>query len=125
MGKYIDKTMVSKAIISKIRNDRNPKEIRAVHLEEYKSPEKISLNSDKESFVPDIEAVYEKENIVYEIELDDKIAVNKWRTLSKYARKSNGNFYLVVPRKLKEFIKKELDKNAVNAGLITFGTKAD
>ena len=125
MGKYIDKQLVSKAIISKIRNDRSPKEIRAAHLEEFKSPEKISFNSGTESFVPDIEAVYEKENIVYEIELDNKITVNKWRTLSKYARKSNGNFYLVVPRQLKEFIKKELDNNDVNAGVITFGTKTD
>lgn len=125
MGKRIDKSMVSQAVITKIRNDRNPKEIKATHLEEYESPEKISFNSDTESFVPDIEAVYEKEKIVYEIELDNKITVNKWRTFSKYARKSNGNFYLVVPRQLKEFIQKELVDNDVNAGVITFGTKPD
>jgi len=125
MEKVIDKSMVSHAIITKIRNDRNPKVIRAAHLEEYESPEKISLNPSDQSFVPDIEAVYEKENIVYEIELNNKIKVNKWRAFSKYVRKSNGSFYLVVPKQLKEFIKKELEENDVNAGVITFGTQPD
>lgn len=125
MGKDIDKSMVSQAIISKITNDRNPKVIRAAHLEEYESPEKITLNPGDFTFVPDIEAVYESENIVYEIELNTKIKVNKWRAFSKYVRKSNGSFYLVVPKKLKEFIKKELEDNDVNAGVITFGTQPD
>jgi hypothetical protein len=124
MGKNINKLMVSQAIISKIKNERNPKVIRALYPEEYESPEQISLNTGSESFVPDIEVVYEKENIVYEIELNDKITVNKWHAFSKYVRKSNGSFYLVVPKQLKEFIKKEMEDNAVNAGVITFGTKS-
>jgi hypothetical protein len=125
MEKNIDKSMVSQAIISKIRNDRNPKVIRAAHLEEYESPEEISLNPGNQSFVPDIEAVYEKENIVYEIELNNKIKIDKWHAFSKYVRESNGSFYLVVPKQLKEFIKKELEDNEVNAGVITFGTQPD
>jgi hypothetical protein len=123
MAKNIDKPMVSRAIISKISSERNPKIIKALHLEEYESPEKISLSPGEKSFVPDIEAVYERENIVYEIELNDKIMVNKWRTFSKYVRKSNGSFYLVIPRQLKDFIKKELEDNSINAGVITFGTQ--
>lgn len=124
MGTQIDKSMVSQAIISNIINKRNPKEIRASHLNEYNSPEKIPTNSGIETYVPDIEAVYEKENTVYEIELNDKVKVNKWRAFSKYVRKSNGSFYLVVPKPLKEFVKKVLEDNAINAGVITFGTQA-
>lgn len=124
MGKDIDKSKVSQAIISKIKNDRNPKVIRAAHLEEYESPEKISYNPGNQYFVPDIEAVYDQENIVYEIELNNKIKVDKWRAFSKYVRESNGSFYLVVPKQLKEFIKKEMEDNDVNAGIITFGTQS-
>jgi hypothetical protein len=121
----IDKSKVSKVIISKITQDRNPEVIRAAHLEEYESPEKISLSTDNQSFVPDIEAVYEKEKVVYEIELNNKILIDKWRAISKYVRKSNGSFYLVVPKHLKEFMKKELEDNDVNAGIITFSTQPD
>lgn len=122
---HIDKSKVSQVIISKIRNDRNPEVIRAAHLEEYESPEKISSGTGKQFFVPDIEAVYEKEIVVYEIELINKIKVDKWRAFSKYVRKSNGSFYLVVPKHLKEFMKKELEDNDVNAGIITFSTQPD
>jgi hypothetical protein len=121
---HIDKSKLSQVIISKIRNDRNPDVIRAVHLKEFESPEKISLSSGNQYFVPDIEAVYENEIIVYEIELTNKIMVDKWRAFSKYVRKSNGSFYLVVPKQLKEFMKKELEDNDVNAGIITFSTQS-
>jgi hypothetical protein len=122
MAKQIDKSMVSHAIVSKINKDRNPIEIRASHLDEYKNPGKISIYSRQEFFVPDIEAIYEKENVVYEIELDEKLKVTKWLAFSKYVRKSNGSFYLVVPMQFKESFRKILENNAVNAGLITFDT---
>jgi hypothetical protein len=125
MGRKVNKATVSHAIISKIARERKPKEIRTAHIKGYKKPTKVILNSTEKSFTPDIEAVYENENVVYEIELNKKMPVEKWQSFSKYVRKKNGSFYLVVPQKLKEFIKKVLHEKEVNAGVITFATEPE
>lgn len=123
MEQKINKSMVIRAIVSKIQDERNPKEIRTNHIVGYKSPLNITLNESDETFVPDIEAIYENETVIYEIELNKKILLNKWRTLSKYVRDKNGSFYLVVPNFLKELVRKELEDKQVNAGVITFATE--
>lgn len=122
MIEKINKSMVSRAIISKIEDERNPKEIRTKHVVGYKSPSEVS-NKNNHEFTPDIAAIYENETIMYEIELDTKMPVEKWRTLSKFVHKNNGSFYLVVPNQLKELVKKELEEKEVNAGVITFATE--
>lgn len=123
MGQIINKSMVSRAIISKIEDERNPKEIRTNHVVGYKSPIEVSDGQSNKEFTPDIAAIYENETIVYEIELDKQMPIEKWQTLSKYVRKYNGSFYLVVPNTLKDLVKKELEENEVNAGVITFATE--
>jgi len=123
MGQIINKSMVSRAIISKIEDERNPKEIRTNHVVGYKSPIEVSDEKSNEEFTPDIAAIYENETIVYEIELDKQMPVKKWQTLSKYVRKYNGSFYVVVPNTLKELVKNKLEENEVNAGVITFATE--
>lgn len=122
MIEKINKSMVSRAIISKIEEERNPKEIRTNHIVGYKSPSEVSDKNNHE-FTPDIAAIYENETIMYEIELDTKMPVEKWQTFSKYVHKKNGSFYLVVPNQLKEIVKKELEEKQVNAGVITFATE--
>lgn len=122
MEQKINKSMVSRAIISKLEEERNPKEIKTNHVVGYNSPDRLSSDNIAESFVPDIAAIYENETIVYEIELNKKMPVDKWRTFSKHARKNKGNFYLVIPKYLKESIKNKLEQEEVNAGVITFDT---
>ena len=122
MIQKINKSMVSRAIISKIEEERNPKEIRTNHLVGYNSPSEVSNKTNKE-FTPDIAAIYEDEIIMYEIELDTNLPVEKWQTFSKHVHQNNGSFYLVVPNQLKEIVKKELEEKQVNAGVITFATE--
>jgi hypothetical protein len=124
MKDKINKTMVIHAIISKIKRDRNPREIRTAHVEGLKEPEKIESKYSEKSFVPDIEAVYENEHIVYEIELDKQFASEKWQTFSNYVSNYNGSFYLVVPKSLKKHVQQHLEEEEINAGVITFASKS-
>ena len=121
----INKSMVSRAIISKIEDERNPNEIRTKHVVGYKSPLAVFDKKNDKEFTPDITAIFENETIIYEIELDTQMSVVKWQTFSSYARKNNGSLYLVVPNILTERVKGVLDKNEVNAGIITFATETN
>jgi len=123
MEQKIDKSIVSRAIVSKLEDERSPKEIKTNHIVGFKSPARVSLQNKDKSYVPDIAAIYENETIVYEIELNKKMHVNKWRAFSQYVKNNNGSFYLVVPNNLKEHVKKELEEKQVNAGVITFATE--
>ena len=123
MKDQINKTMVIQAIISKIIRNKNPKEIRTSYVEGLKNPKKIESKYSEKSFIPDIEAVYENEHIVYEIELDKNLPVEKWKTFSKYVNNYTGSFYLVVPTSIKEYMKQHLEQEEINAGVITFATE--
>ncbi len=120
--RIIDKTMVARAVISKIQDETKPEVIKAKHIKEYDMPSKISIKGENNGYIPDIAISFKEKTHVYEIELDKKMATEKWRLLSLYAKKNNGNLYLVVPDYLKEDIKKEIQDNNINAGLIYFNT---
>lgn len=122
MTQSIDKTLITRAIISKIQDETKPLKIQAKHVLGFDSPNKISLKGQDEGFVPDIAVIYEKKTIVYEIELNKTMPVDKWHLLSLFARKHNGSLYLVVPEYLKNPIKKEISENEINAGVIVFQT---
>jgi len=123
MTQRMNKTIVSRAIISKIEIENHPKEVRTKHVMGYETPNKILVQGNDEGYVPDIAAFYDDETVVYEIELNKAMPIEKWKSLSMYARKNHGRFYLVVPDYLKEEIKAEMKENEVNAGLIYFNTE--
>ena len=121
--KDFDKTMVSRAVISKIQDDRNPDMIKAKYINRFKDPDTIYRKKNEIGYKPDIIA-FNKDNInIYEIELDDKMPLDKWELFSAYARKNNGNLYLVIPDYLKEKIKAKVKKENILTGLIYFDTK--
>jgi hypothetical protein len=120
MAQTLDKTMVTRAVIIKIEEERKPKKIKTKHVLGYDSPNKISYKGKEEGYTPDIAAVFDNGTNVYEIELNKTMPVEKWRILSLYARKNNGNLYLVVPDYLKEPIKEEIKDKDISAGVIYF-----
>lgn len=123
MAQVIDKTMVTRAVISKIEEEDNPQKIKAKHVVGYDSPNKVSIKGNDEGYTPDIAVVYDNSTTVYEIELNKSVSVDKWRALSLYARKNNGNLYLVVPDYLKEPITEKITEKEINAGVIYFNTE--
>jgi hypothetical protein len=122
MRMSIDKTMVARAVIAKLEEERNPRLIKAKQVKGYDVPAKIVFHDQKEACIPDITAIYDEETIVYEIELDHSFPVEKWKQLSHYAQQKNGNLYLVVPDFLRDVIKKAIQEKEINAGIIYFDT---
>jgi enolase len=117
----IDKNLVVQAVISKIKEESDPKIIKVKDLEDYDSPKSIRSDSEEE-YTPDIQVNYEDSVNLYEIELEDGEATKKWQTFSSYAKKNKGHLFIVTPDYLKEKIKKEIQDNEFNAGLIYFST---
>lgn len=122
MDKNIDKMMVVRAVISTIKEGKEPDKIEAKDLRDYDSPAGISFKGYVDGLVPDV-AVYRNDEVdLYEVELDENIDVDKWRLMSLYTRKYKGHLFLVVPDFLREKVKSELKNNSINAGLMYFNT---
>ncbi len=115
--------MVTRAVIIKIKDAEAPDVIKATHIQGYDDPDIIGNKGNDKGYKPDIVAFKENETNIFEIELDDKMPVNKWRLFSEYAQKNNGNLFLVVPDYLKESIKNEMQKQQIRSRLIYFETQ--
>ncbi|TVR73842.1 MAG: hypothetical protein EA408_03930 [Marinilabiliales bacterium] len=122
MDEQIDKYAVLRAMISVIKDDAEPDKILARDLEGYESPQKIVLGDKYTGFVPDMIVYYDEAVDIYEVETSSEIHIEKWQDMQSYARKHNGNLYLVVPDVAVDVIRKALENNDVNAGLLYFNT---
>lgn len=118
----IDKNMVVQAVISKIKEEGNPKTIKVKDFQDYESPQIIQSDSGESGYMPDIQVSYENSVNLYEIELDDTGSTDKWLTFSEYAKENKGHLFIVTPEYLKERIRNEIMENGFNAGLIYFST---
>lgn len=116
----VDKNTVARIMIKKIEQENRPKEIKTTYLKGYPVPDKIAFKGDEDAHAPDIEAIYDNEHHLYEIELDDNVKINKWKLMSLYAKKNSGKFYLVVPRWLKDPIIDQIKKEKIRARVISF-----
>jgi len=121
--KVIDKTVVSRAVIIKIQDDRDPDLIKATHMKGYDDPEIIYNEKKDKGYKPDIVSYNKNEINVYEIELDDKMPFEKWQLFAEYAGKNSGNLFLIMPDYLKEPIKEEIRKREIHSKLIYFNTE--
>ncbi|MFO7924528.1 MAG: hypothetical protein R6U58_12635 [Bacteroidales bacterium] len=120
MNNNIDKVLVTRAVISKIKEESDSAQIKARDLKEYDTPSAVITDQKDDGFNPDI-VVYDNDVInLYEIELDEDTDKDKWKVLSLYANKHGGHLYLVVPDNIRDEVKKELKMAKINAGLIYF-----
>lgn len=122
MAQALDKTMVTRAVITKLEEENKPKAIKTNHVIGYDSPNKISIKGKDEGYTPDITVDFDNSTAIYEIELNKSMPIEKWRILSLYAQKNQGNLYLVVPDFLKEPIKEEIKEKEINAGVLYFNS---
>ena len=60
-SRTIDKTMITRVLINKLEDEESPKEIRAKHIKNFESPEKVALKENNGVVVPDLVAFYDKE----------------------------------------------------------------
>lgn len=119
MQQNITKEMVSLAVVSKIKND-NPQQIRAEHIEKYEDPESVTDTGSGKTYTPDMLVYYERGIDIYEIELDDKQSVDKWKSFESFAKKNNGYLYIIVPEDIKQDTSKIIISENINAGIIYF-----
>jgi hypothetical protein len=119
----INKTMVTKAVISKIEDESRPKKIKAKHISGYETPNKITYKGNNEQYIPDIAAYYDKSTNIYEIELDDSMPVKKWQLFSDYAKSHHGKLILIVPDFLLENVKQEVENQNFSVELIYFNSE--
>jgi len=118
-----NKTTLTRVIISKVLDGKNPETIKAAHVPGYENPDKVFDTDSDKAYVPDITASIDNQTHIYEIELENKnMPVDKWKLFSNYARKRNGNLVLLVPDYIRQDVKKELSNSNIPAGLIYFDT---
>lgn len=116
----INKIMIVRAVISKLKEENKPVKIEAKDLAEYESPDKIFSRQLNEDVIPDIAAHYKERINLYEVELNNDLNIEKWKLLLAYAKNQKGHLFLVVPDYMKEKVKRELKEHDFNAGLIYF-----
>jgi hypothetical protein len=121
--KLLNKSVISRAVISFINEEEAPDVLHAKHIKDYESPRKVKLKGKDFGFTPDIAVYYKNVANFYEIELKKPKTSVKWRLFSLYARNNNGNLFIVVPDYLKDDIKKEVEDKDINADVLFFQTE--
>ena len=121
--RVIDKTVVTRAVIIKIQDDRDPDLIKAKHIKGYDDPEIIYNEKKDKGYKPDIVSFNKNEINIYEIELNEKMPFEKWLLFAEYAKKNNGNLFLIMPDYLKEPIKEKIREKEIPTKLIYFTTE--
>ncbi|MBN2699686.1 MAG: hypothetical protein JXR52_12740 [Bacteroidales bacterium] len=118
-----NKTTLTRVIISKVLDGKNPDTIKATHVPGYENPERVTDTEGRSGYVPDIIASINNQTYIYEIELQKKeMPVDKWKLFSDYAQERNGKLVLLVPDYIRQDVKKKLNNSRIDAGLIYFET---
>ena len=118
----VDKKNVVKSLVNRIKK-ANPVKIETAFLTDYTPPEKIKYEGIKDSYTPTVLAIFKNHSDVYEVELNDNFAAQKYRLLTSYAKMKNGDFHLVIPSKYLNSAKSYFNENNIHAKIIHFATK--
>jgi hypothetical protein len=118
----ISKEIVVKAIIDSIKKEHENPDIRALYVNGYKEPNKIiTKENGEQGFTPDVIYTNEDSTEVYEIELDKKVKLSKWKSFSLFSKKENGNLNIVTHEEYVPHFRELLKTNNIkNAKLIYF-----
>ena len=95
----LNKETVVQAVITKI-NKNNRKTIRTKYLKNFEEPEKVNDQKGLHNYVPDISVEYKGSLILFEIELNNKFNIHKWKSISEYLAPNNGKLTLVFPERM-------------------------
>lgn len=93
------------------------REIKA-SLGRYERPGLIFHHHREKGFFPDIMVTHNDRDLLFEIELDKKQKLEKWRTFARHASNHDGRFFIITPEKLAGRTGKILKKNKIDAEII-------
>lgn len=114
----ITKKNVVRAIIEKINTEDNHTRIFTDYFTGYHSPEKLNVKD--KIFKPDLTTDNNEQVDIYEVELEQKNNITKWKVFSDYACNKNGNFFIILPESNSKTIKSILTEQKIKANLIYF-----
>ena len=118
----ISKELVVQAIIETIEKNHEDPDIKALYVKGFENPHKIITkgNEDK-GYTPDV--MYRDDGIteLYEIELDNKVEMRKWKLFSLFTKKEKGHLNIVTHQENLHHFRQLLKTNNIkNAKLIYF-----
>ena len=117
----ISNEIILNTIIGKAKQEKDTVRIRARFGNEYDRPETIILKGKKKKpVIPDLVISYKTKTDLYLIEQDTNYDIKKWRLLSLYALKKQGNFYIVAPKDNESYISRKLEDSMISARIICF-----
>jgi hypothetical protein len=118
----INKERVVQAIIETLEKNHENPNIRALYAKGFEAPNKIITkgNEDK-GYIPDV--IYSDDEIteLYEIELDKKVEMRKWKLFSLFTKMQKGQLNIVTHQENLPYFRELLKTNNIkNAKLIYF-----
>lgn len=119
-----NKKLIANVMLEEIEKDK-PAKIETELFKNFKIPEKIVLKEKNTGYTPDIKVVLDDGKInLYEIELEEKYDIEKWKLYSVYAKRSKGDLYIILPDWMLDQVKNTLVQNEIkNVNLIYFPDK--
>jgi hypothetical protein len=108
----VTKEQVAQAIITQLEEQDNKISIKTGLFKTYKSPPKIIQKSINAAYYPDIQITTSDGHInIYEIELNTKINIEKWRVFSLFTKLKQGELFIIVPEPNLSAIKRIIVEN--------------
>jgi hypothetical protein len=109
------------ALIEKAKQDRGIISIRSRFGNEYARPDALKLKGRKrKTMVPDLVIQYTQHADLYIIEQDTEYDIERWRLLSLYALKMQGQLHIVTSKDNEAHINSKLEESSISARLILF-----
>ncbi len=119
--KPVSKEIVVQAIIDSIENEDGHVDIKARYLKGFETPEKIiRKGKDQEGYTPDVTVQDEDRIELYEVVLDEKVELDKWRLFSLFTSKGKRHFNIVTPEEQLPRVRDLLKSSHISARLIYF-----
>jgi hypothetical protein len=115
----MNKKIVVQAIINEIEKDPREFSIRTNVVDGYEPPERIpGIGVQQNGYVPDMVFEIGRYKELFDVELDHKIELKKWKAFSLYTSGITGGFTVVIPEKDRQQTREILESNSINARII-------
>jgi hypothetical protein len=115
----MNKKIVLQAIIDEIEKDYQEFNIRTSVVDGFEPPERIPGTGVRQNgYIPDMVFEIGSYKELFDVELDHKIELEKWKAFSLYTSGNTGGFTLVIPEKDRQQTREIMESNSINAKIL-------
>lgn len=116
--KRFDKNLILSAAVNFLKNEGFlRREIKAA-LGRYERPGLIHGKEVEEAYYPSIVVNHNNKETIFDIDLDGKGKMKKWRVFSNHAKSRDGDFFVITPLRKAKKAKKLLRKKNIPAEVV-------